>query len=648
MKDILDTLIAQEEKLILLKIEEKFLPKGEKIQQLSPENISLLNENLLFTNDTNVAFKAHKELIDALITIYINERHSDEWSKLKVVFNFHEIADLEECIKEHVDLLPKMVELLHVKFLNSEFTVKKGKFTRKKSKHYLKEIGAVYTLNKITHEIVNNCISTAIEQETQVNKIKCLDFASGTGRFYFEALEILSHKYGLNIYEIVTNNLHAIDVDEVALTSLRLNIISYFDDLTIDIINSLSTNIIHRNALLPNINLLQESSINLDLFLDFKEIISSGGFDTVFSNPPYFLLKVNKKSGSKNLNGYYSELSNKVKNEVNFFRSSGFYNHSIEGMLNYYQLSIEMIIKLTKKGGQIGIICPSSIFADQTSTKLRKHILIENKLHFIRYYPEAEKLFENVSQSTVIFYFQKLGETENIEIDISNRKFQISLEMIKDIFPTNMEIPLIDEVGWSVLSKISNHKKLKNMPFIRNRRGELDLTGYKQHITYKDTGWRLVRGNMISEEGIIDKNKEYVEVDNFIKKKSENFKANDFNRVRLICQQISNIDLNKRMKFTFCKKTDILGNSCNYIVSTRQDGDLHKLQYIFNSSLLNWRFKVTSSNNHINNYELDELPIIDLDTVEIGEFSNDMEKNDKIICKLYGLTKVETDFIIKA
>jgi adenine-specific DNA-methyltransferase len=49
------------------------------------------------------------------------------------------------------------------------------------------------------------------------------------------------------------------------------------------------------------------------------------------------------------------------------------YQYSIEGMLNYYQLSIEMILRLTKTKGQIGIICPSSLFADLTSAKLRKH-----------------------------------------------------------------------------------------------------------------------------------------------------------------------------------------------------------------------------------------------------------------------------------
>jgi adenine-specific DNA-methyltransferase len=57
-------------------------------------------------------------------------------------------------------------------------------------------------------------------------------------------------------------------------------------------------------------------------------------------------------------------------------------------------------------------------------------------------------------------------------------------------------------------------------------------------------------------------------------------------------------------------------------------------------------FKITSSNNHINNYELGELPIVDLDCIELNDFTNDEIRNNKIICKLYGLTKTETNYLL--
>jgi adenine-specific DNA-methyltransferase len=72
----------------------------------------------------------------------------------------------------------------------------------------------------------------------------------------------------------------------------------------------------------------------------------------------------------------------------------------------------------------------------------------------------------------------------------------------------------------------------------------------------------------------------------------------------------------------------------------------HTLYYIFNSELLNWRFKITSSNNHINNYELGDLPIINLDLIDLDKFSNNELINDELICKLYGLTDTETEYLL--
>ncbi len=642
MNNILNYFLIKEEQQILFEIQKNFLPYKDEIKPVSSEDIHLINANLLLTDETNIAFKVHKQLVNSLICAYVNAKFPNQANKLKSVFQFEKNETIEDFTQKHISEIPVIVEELHIAFLNSEFSINNGKLTRKKSKHHLRENGAVYTLKDITNEIVENTIHNAIQQNVNPKEITCLDFACGTGRFYFEAVDILKEKYNLTLQHIFCNNLFAVDIDETALSVLRCKVIALFTEIDSEIINALSINIINRNALIPKATLLSADGNSIDLANDFQNVFAKGGFNVVFSNPPYCLLKVNKKANEQQkLNGYYVNLQSKVLNEINFFRTSGVYQYSIEGMLNYYQLSIEMILRLTKPNGQIGIICPSSLFADLTSAKLRKHILTSHKLHFIRYYPEAARLFENVSQSTVIFFLQKNGRTDKIGIEISDNTFEIDFATIKNVFPTNFEIPLIDEMGWSILAKISKKKKVKEIQFIRNRRGELDLTLFKPFITTKNTGWRLVRGNMIGENGVIDKNGEFVEIENFLNKKSDDFKINDYNKERLICQQISNVDMHKRLKFVFCEKTDILGNSCNYIVSIRKEEDLKKLFFILNSELLNWRFKITSSNNHINNYELDELPIVDLDSFELSDISD----NEKI-CKLYDLTKAETNYIL--
>lgn len=588
MSNILNYFLNKEEQLILLEIQKNFLSYKDEIKAVSSEDIHLINANLLLTDETNIAFKVHKQLVNSLIFAYVNAEFPNQANELKSVFQFEKNATIEDFIQKNISEIPAIVEELHIAFLNSEFFINNGKLTRKKSKHHLRENGAVYTIKEITNEIVESTIDKVIQQNVNSKEITCLDFACGTGRFYFEVVDILKEKYNLTLQHIFCNNLFAVDIDETALSVLRCKVIALFTEIDSEIINALSTNIINRNALIPKASLLSEDRNSIDLANDFQKVFAKGGFNVVFSNPPYCLLKVNKKANEQQkLNGYYVNRQKKVQNEINFFRTSGVYQYSIEGMLNYYQLSIEMILRLTKTNGQIGIICPSSLFADLTSAKLRKHILTSHKLHFIRYYPEAARLFENVSQSTVIFFLQKNGRTDKIGIEISDNTFEIDFATIKNVFPTNFEIPLIDEMGWSILSKISKKKKVKEIQFIRNRRGELDLTLFKSFITTKNTGWRLVRGNMIGENGVIDKNGEFVEIENFLNKKSDVFKMNDYNKVRLICQQISNVDMKKRLKFVFCEKTDILGNSCNYIVSIRKEEDLKKLFFILNSELMN-------------------------------------------------------------
>ena len=95
----------------------------------------------------------------------------------------------------------------------------------------------------------------------------------------------------------------------------------------------------------------------------------------------------------------------------------------------------------------------------------------------------------------------------------------------------------------------------------------------------------------------------------------------------------------KRLKFVFCLETDILGNSCNYLSADKMI--LKKLFLLLNSSILNWRFKITSTNNHINNYELGELPIADLNKID-GNFKyKNQNQLDEYVGHIYGLNEEE-------
>ena len=146
---------------------------------------------------------------------------------------------------------------------------------------------------------------------------------------------------------------------------------------------------------------------------------------------------------------------------------------------------------------------------------------------------------------------------------------------------------------------------LKNNKNIINKRGEVDLTIYKKLISYGQR--RLIRGKNIDEYSL--KNDfEKIDVKKFYR---INNSANNYIKYRrLACQQISNIDSSKRLKFAEIKPGFLLGNSLNFLaLNNKDDNFFYGIYAICNSILLDWFFRVTSSNNHINNYQIDAFPM---------------------------------------
>ena len=220
----------------------------------------------------------------------------------------------------------------------------------------------------------------------------------------------------------------------------------------------------------------------------------------------------------------------------------------------------------------------------------------------------------------------------------------LSLSSLRRLFP-RYELPFISKKEWGILKKISTFRKIKKIPGLRNKRGEIDLTLNKAFITSKNTGYPLIRGVDIQEGRILTQRKESINLSDFLKNKSAHFTKRDFEKIRIVGQQIVNIDADKRLIFALSEKNFILGNSCNYLtVASPLEIDWILIQ--LDSYLLNWRFKMTSTNNHVNNYEIDELPIVE-NTPKNLRKCNDTLSQNVLVCKQFGLDMNETKLILK-
>src|SRR5690606_21500034 len=207
-------------------------------------------------------------------------------------------------------------------------------------------------------------------------------------------------------------------------------------------------------------------------------------------------------------------------------------------------------------------------------------------------------------------------------------KTTVNIDTIKS-FDKNLSLSKYDSKDIKILSELKKFPTVESFPFVKNQRGELDLTLFKSYIKNEKTDFKLIKGNNIQKFFLKDLEDNLYVSDDFISKTK---KSIYINRKRIACPQISNQKSAIRIKFSLINENQILGNSCNFI--SVEDNVLgYNIYYflaLFNTEIINWFFKKFNSNNHIGNYEISQFPV-----------HTDKEVIDRIslLCKDYLKTK---------
>lgn len=459
-----------------------------------------------------------------------------------------------------------------------------------KSSGYRKMRGAFFTPYPIAKLIVDKSIG-----QLNLNKISqpsFLDMGCGTGVFCSAISHALiqdGHSSSLILEKLLTG----IDIEPLSAIISKIIIQA---ELHVPLPKILNLDFIRTKDILFD---------DLDFGLFSTNSITEK-FDAVVMNPPYDRLKADRGSASEKA---------LVQRKIKYIKSNPIFKNSATGSIDLYRLFVERGLSLLNPKGVMGAIVPTTFLADKSASGIRKFLIENNALSELIIYPEKAKIFENVTQACSIF----IANLNNKKSEIAVSKMKTSSELdskitvpittVKSISPSLCPIPLVDKREISLLQKLSAFPKIGEINGILNRRGELDLTLDKQFLTGKDKV--LLKGISIDQYDI----KEIFEVDfdSFTKSKANSSRIKDVYLARIAGQQISNIDSPIRLKFSLVPPKFIFGNSLNYLVVHEENfsnafNNLTLLAFL-NSRVLNWRFKLTSSNNHVNNYEIDDLPI---------------------------------------
>lgn len=512
-----------------------------------------------------------------------------------------------------------------------------------------KRTGSYYTDLKLTDIMMQELISALDLNKKRICDYTFFEPCVGTGNFVFSYLKAV--KPFVNQDEALTllDNIYVSDINESALKQYKSSLQVFALECWNIILDDKYFNAHIGTGLLIDVTAEKLEYIPLNRVFD-KKIVKKG-FDIVATNPPYKNLKAEK--------GHYSheedyEIDKKKYSSISKIVSKTF-KYATVGVLNLYKLFVEEIIdRYANEDAFVSLLIPSSILSDKTCERLRTHILCDSSLLSVKVISEGSGYID-AQQALCTMLISKGDPIDTVRItkDYCKNPNEIACVQLKDILNENTgnSIIAVSEREYETLRKLRTFPVVKNLDFIMNFRGELDLTAGKGFITRTQTEYPLIRGRNIGFYNLIDS----AESDSVLSEFVESTKKKKYiDKERIICQQIANMNKERRVTFAYIPAGYVLGNSCNFIsVGTNDYGlDIFALLGLFNSKCINWLFKLTSSNNHVNNYEIDSFPVpinsnllckISHKVQELLQSNNEklIEEIEELSMKAYGLSEKE-------
>lgn len=532
--------------------------------------------------------------------------------------------------------------------------IKCKEFENSLSSDYRKKTGSYFTGFEMAQTMVSDLIDAFRKKYGKIVLIGkvFLEPCGGAGNFIYCYLKKISElDFSNDEIRIIIENIYYCDANKKAADFYKNNFAEFckvfFDiDLTEEYFSS------HIGS-----SLLFDISDENPRYIPLQKVFPNlKKADIIITNPPYKNFKAETKH-YETKEDYEKDIAiySKIKE-----LASEYLKYSIEGILNFYKLFVEEIFdNYAGSHTFINLLIPSSILSDKSCSDLRKHILKDSKLVSVKVIPEGVDVVD-AQQSLCAVLIDKATKTSKIQMykDFYHFPKNLSELSFADIksFSSDWNILPLSKDEAQKLRNLNTFPKVKDLPYIKNLRGELDLTLNSKMIVAEKTDYKLVRGRNIDfYKTWTEEIEEFVSSD-FVQ---DTAKKDFISQERIICQQIVNKNKTRRVSFAPIAKNFVLANSCNFIaLDDNAPVTLNFLMGVFNSSIINWYFKLSSTNNHINNYEIDEFPVPvnspyknEIDSL-VGEYlktenADLLEKIDNLVNQTFSLVENSMSMSLK-
>jgi len=334
------------------------------------------------------------------------------------------------------------------------------------------------------------------------------------------------------------------------------------------------------------------------------------GFDAVVGNPPYDVL-ADKETGQD------------LALVRRYVRGQQVLSLAATGKLNLYELFFARALHLCAARGSMSFILPMALLADSYASKLRRFWLERFFFRRIEAFPQKDdphrRVFLEAKLPTAIVVVDANGASQGTVASHSGRVMEddspcytATYESLARIAPDTLSIPLADSQDWHLAVKLIDHPVY--LPFReigQVNQGEINETAMAHLLSAEADGSPVARGGNIQPYHFIPEPKQgatkYLHTEAYLRELSEGSRKRDHETERPGFQRNAALDNYRRLIACMVPEGRFCFDSVNYIAESAYN--LRAVLAHLNSALWEWRFRLTSTNNHVNAYEIHALPI---------------------------------------
>ncbi len=359
--------------------------------------------------------------------------------------------------------------------------------------------------------------------------------------------------------------------------------------------------------------------------LSFPEVFhrqdgATAGFDAIVGNPPYDVLSE-------------LEVGHNISHLKRFIDVDVTLHPSKVGKNNLYKLFICRAVELLKESGQLGFIVPMPLLGDEQARGVRQMLLSSGDFTEIHAFPQKDdrtrRVFPDAKLSTAVFIYQRLDVarrgvgrfTSQVHpaqfVEPGSPALTLDRRSLSLYDPVNLTIVSCSQDDWDLATRILSRPGIGRLgQYSVSFQGEVNETNEKNHAhilhSTADIGRQLVlRGANVCMYILRDASQGedvFIDGSKFLENKSPDSKPFHSRLARVGFQRSSPQNNYRRLIAALVPPNEFCFDTISYIPasSSRLSSDL--LLGLLNSKLLDWYFRLGSTNSKVNEYQFNHLP----------------------------------------